>query len=441
MHFLQNKTPHEVAEILSKQQDYFVFLNSSMATNYSGEKSIIAFGIEHLNEDIISGNDFKSIETKLNVLDEDNTHKNLWFGYFGYGLKNQLEILPSDEQSYITTPDIYFIKPANILVYNHKNNEWLIEKNCKNLESYFTKKLQVNVSDEVVKNDSLELDFFSTNYSTPDYLNKVLEIKNLIADGIIYQANLTRKFFGKFKNEPDGFRLFKKLCTTSPAPYSAYIKFNDIEIISSSPEQFLKVDKNKNAETRPIKGSAGKSLNNQELAKSSKDQAENLMITDLMRNDFARVCNVGSVKVENLFEVAEFKTINHMQSTIKGEIADDFKNLDLVKACFPPGSMTGAPKIKAMEVCTKLENQARGVYSGALGYISGSGEMELSVVIRTIILQNNKFEIQVGGGIIYDSEPEKELQETYTKIKPVAEVLGVFDKILKNTFNFESSDI
>lgn len=427
--FLEGKKPLDVANNLQANQQYFAFLNSSLDMGYTGDKSIIAWGVEDKNTDVICGDNFKILEENISSSVNENSK---WFGYFGYGLKNELEKLPADENSYINTKNIFFFKPQNILVYSHKNNSWYIEKG-EISEQYFEKSFK----DTFPQTQNFKVKNLQSNFSKIDYLKKVGAINEYIKQGTIYQANLTRKFFGELENTEDGFKkidsfeIYNKLTKASPAPYSAYIKYNELEIISSSPEQFLKVDASKNAETRPIKGTSSKSNNNQALANSEKDQSENLMITDLMRNDFSRVCNFGSVKVENLFEIAEFETLNHMQSTIKGKIAEDKTTLDLIKACFPPGSMTGAPKIKAMEICTELENQARGIYSGALGYISSSGEAEFSVIIRTIIIEGSKFEFQVGGGIVFDSAPEAELQETYTKASAIANVLGIFED-LKN---------
>jgi para-aminobenzoate synthetase component 1 len=265
-----------------------------------------------------------------------------------------------------------------------------------------------------------------------EYLNKVNKIQDYIKAGDIYQANLTRKFYGEFSVSVDPFNIYCELNRISPAPYSAFLKINDLFIISSSPELFIRVDNDGNAITCPIKGSAAKGQG-KELSLSEKDRSENLMITDLMRNDFSRSCIPGSVKVENLFEVSEFENISHMYSTITGKLADKHNSIELIKNCFPPGSMTGTPKIHAIEICSELEKHKRGVYSGALGYFNLAPDAktisEFSVVIRTILIQGNKFEFQVGGGIVYDSQPEKEWQETMLKAQAISEVLGISNEI------------
>ena len=252
-----------------------------------------------------------------------------------------------------------------------------------------------------------------------EYKQKVAVIIEKIRAGELYQANLTRKFYGEIKADP--FELFCKLTEISPAPYSAYIKFGDTHIISASPEKFLSIE-NGVAETCPIKGTLSSSSPAALLALSEKDRAENLMIVDLMRNDLAKTCT--NVRVPKLFEITSYKAYHHMSSTILGDTTAS--PLEVALGCFPPGSMTGAPKISAMKLCSELEGIERGVYSGALGWISGDA-CDLSVVIRTLIIQGNKFEFQVGGGIVADSTPEKELEEIYVKAGPILKALGVRD--------------
>jgi anthranilate/para-aminobenzoate synthase component I len=218
----------------------------------------------------------------------------------------------------------------------------------------------------------------------------------------------------------------------SPAPYSAILKLDDKFIISSSPERFVHVSSDGKVDTRPIKGSAPRfedaakdTESKRQLQISEKDRAENLMIVDLSRNDISRHCEKGSVKVEGLFEVTSYATVHHMASTVKGRKKQESTTLDLIKGCFPPGSMTGAPKIKAMQLCSELENVKRGVYSGAIGWFGGDGSADLSVVIRTIIIDCDKFEFQVGGAIVADSIAEKEFEESILKAKAMAKALNI----------------
>lgn len=188
----------------------------------------------------------------------------------------------------------------------------------------------------------------------------------------------------------------------------------------------MNIDAIGNITTRPIKGTAPRGADEKsdtelrrKLSESEKDRAENLMIVDLMRNDLARSCVTGSIKTESLFDITTHATIHHLSSTVSGKKSENYSTIEAVKSAFPPGSMTGAPKIHAMNLCSHLEQQARGVYSGAIGWFGGDGSCELSVVIRTLIIKDKKFEFQVGGGIVADSTPEKELDELINKAKGI----------------------
>ncbi|MBV8940042.1 MAG: anthranilate synthase component I family protein, partial [Alphaproteobacteria bacterium] len=246
-------------------------------------------------------------------------------------------------------------------------------------------------------------------------------------------------FFGRLTAPPDALSLFERLCEASPAPYSACLKLGDAAVLSSSPERFLTLDAQGRLETRPIKGSAPRHIDVAEdarlraaLAASAKDRAENLMIVDLMRNDFSRVCLPGSVQVSGLYDVSSFATIHHMASVVTGRVRPERGALDALCACFPPGSMTGAPKLRAMEIAARLEKMARGAYSGALGWFGGDGTMDLSVIIRTLIVQGGRFEFQVGGGVVADSTAEGEWRETMVKAEGIRRALGQEEGWLEN---------
>ena len=224
--------------------------------------------------------------------------------------------------------------------------------------------------------------------------------------------------------------MYLELAKKSPAQYGAFIKFNDLYIISSSPESFLKSDNNGNITAQPIKGTIGIDTNDGEkekikLMNSDKDKAENLMIVDLMRNDLSISCEVGSVKVPKIFEITSYPHLHHLSSVITGKKRKNVSNVDLIQRCFPPGSMTGAPKVSMMNEISKKEKFKRGVYSGAIGYFGGDGSFDFSVVIRTILIKENKLEFQVGGAIVYDSTPEEELVESNVKAQKIKELLGL----------------
>lgn len=414
--------PIAVGRVINAYEGSWLLLYSGMQQDYTGRYSIIAL---KKNKEIIS-NDFSELEKALSSNQEK--FANSWFGYLGYGLKNCLEELPGEPDSIINMPSLWMLNFKIIMLFDHiERNIKIYAEDESDIADYPEFEDDVGCSDFKVRTSAVQ-----SNMSREEYLNKVGIIKEAIRNGNLYQANLTRKFFGDIKIENGNeFDVFAKLCEISPAPYSAFIKFNDYYIISSSPENFLNIDCDGNVETRPIKGTSARSSDVEEdkelrerLSNSQKDRAENLMIVDLSRNDLSRSCVAGSVKVDKLFEVKTYNTIHHMVSTVSGRKLAEKSALDVVKGSFPPGSMTGTPKIKAMQLCSGLENVKRGVYSGALGWFGGDGSADLSVVIRTIILHQGKFEFQVGGAIVNDSEAQKELQETYTKAKAIMEVLA-----------------
>lgn len=358
-------------------------------------------------------------------------HENFWVGWLGYGLKNQLETLPADTPSHIESEDMSFFQPQTIYRFDHATQQ---------VECAGEHVLAEVWGDAPApeKPQTIQLGTLTSNMTTPEYLAHVKTILQAIRAGTIYQADLTRKFYGNFIAEPEPLGLFQSLCRISPAAYSAYIRVDDVHVLSSSPECFLRIAADGSIETRPIKGTikrgatpAEDEAQKQTLATSGKDQAENLMIVDLMRNDLSRVCEIGSVRVEGLFDITTHAHIHHMSSLVSGQLLPTATALCAALACFPPGSMTGAPKIKAMEICSQLEQQARGIYSGALGYFAGDGSANFSVVIRTLVMQGKKFEFGVGGGIVADSTAEAEYEETLAKAKGICTLLGIGEEEMR----------
>jgi len=419
--------PIAIANAASISEDVLVFLYSGLENDFTGSNSYLALR----PKEQISESDFEKLDEKL----KSNSAKfeNAWFGYLGYGLKNCLEKLPEDTDSEFNFNELWFARFGLILHFDHELEQINIYADSEDELKYIPEPIEV----EDIKVNISDL---SSNMTKKEYLRNVDIIKDAICRGDLYQANLTRKFSGKLEGEYSPFAIFSNLAKISPAPYSSFIKIGDKTIISSSPERFLHIDENGNVDTRPIKGSAARSQNiaedealKQSLANSEKDRAENLMIVDLCRNDLARSCYSGTVETKNLFEISSYATVHHMASTVIGQKRDDRSTLDLIKGCFPPGSMTGAPKIKAMELCTQIEKVKRGIYSGAIGWFGGDGSSDLCVVIRTIITQGNRFEFQVGGAIVYDSIAQLEFEETLTKAKAICMALGMDNKSLQNT--------
>ncbi len=251
------------------------------------------------------------------------------------------------------------------------------------------------------------------------YERAVREIKERIAAGDCYEVNLSRRIGHPVR--VDGRRLFRELCGANPAPFAAYVETSAGCLAGSSPERFLSVRAGR-AESRPIKGTARRGQGADEdrraaeaLLRSPKDRAENVMIVDLVRNDLGRVCRPGSIRVTELCGLESYVGVHHLVSTVQGDLAPGCDPLDAVRALFPPGSMTGAPKIRAMEVIERIEPVRRGPYAGAAGYIAASGDLDLSVVIRTFLISPQGVDLQVGGAVVADSDPAGEFDESLAK--------------------------
>lgn len=412
--------PLKLAEIISQnyREESWAFLYSGLHKEV--KKSVSYIGI-FPHEKIVT-EDFFTLEKTIKSSDKK------WFGYLSYEVSEQFEKLPKSKDSFINLPKIYLINFAVTLEFHHDQKKLVanfIDKKNLNLILEWKEIKASKKSSKIINLDS--------NFSDESYLSAISDIKKMISCGDFYQTNLTRKFFGNFskkQTQVENFQLFKQLSKLSPANYSAFLKLDKNYIISSSPELFLKAENGKIL-SRPIKGTAPRSTNSKQdqqnksyLKNSIKERAENLMIVDLVRNDLARICKAGSVKVKNLFAINSYKNIHHMSSEIHGKIDPEFSAFDAIKTCFAPGSMTGAPKIKAMEIAAKKEGVSRGVYSGSIGIFS-KDSINSSVVIRTLITQDDKFEFQVGGAITFDSDEKSELLEIFNKAKGLAKLLRI----------------
>ncbi len=402
-----------------------------MALLYSGVQESHTGQTSYLFIDLIeisSGDDWESLP---NLANSDDTLP-IWVGYLGYGLRDDTI---QGAASPIHLPNFRLIRYAHLFCFDHTHQR---------LDYYIhpaqSQSLPLN-STAPVRNAALTpiIQNISSNLTRDDYCALVEKTVARIHAGDFYQANITRKFFGSFDDKPDSWQLFARLVAASPAPYSAYIRHGDTAILSSSPECFLTIEDDGAIRTRPIKGSARRSPNpiedeqiKQQLASSTKNHAENLMIVDLMRNDLARVSVAGSVTVSEQSGLYSYQTIHHLVSTVCAQKKEDINAYQAVRACFPAGSMTGAPKIAAMRWCTAHEGMERGVYSGAIGWFGANNRCDLSVVIRTLILDGNRFEFQVGGGIVADSTAEDEWRETLAKARGILFALHLSEASIAN---------
>lgn len=268
---------------------------------------------------------------------------------------------------------------------------------------------------------------WQSNMSREAYGEKFARIQEYLAAGDCYQINLTQRFSAPYQG--DEWQAYCTLAAANKAPFSAFLRLPDSAILSLSPERFLLLD-GRHIETKPIKGTRPRHPDPvidrdiaQELSLADKDRSENLMIVDLLRNDIGRVSRPGSVSVPHLFAVESFPAVHHLVSTIHGELDNRWRGVDLLRACFPGGSITGAPKIRAMEIIEELEPQRRNAYCGSIGYLSQHGRMDTSICIRTLIAEAGRLHCWAGGGIIADSDADSEYQETYDKVARILPLL------------------
>lgn len=360
-------------------------------------------------------------------------------GYFGYELAGRLEAVPFPAADPTGFPDLAFLLVDAVFALDHDTGElW-----CCGLGFGDEAKVQAEGRVRVLREwlarpaparpaRGHRAGPLAAGHDAASYAARVRRVKQAIARGDLYQACLTHRLSLAFEGEPSD--LYRRLREHNPAPFGAWLDLPEGSVLSSSPERFLRVDALGDVEARPIKGThafdpaAGDpdavAASARRLAGSGKDRAENVMIVDLYRNDLGRVCETGSVRVPELFAIERYATLHQMVSTVTGRLAPGRDRIDLVRAAFPPGSMTGAPKIAAMRLLSALEADRRGVYAGALGHLDVRGGMDLSVVIRTILVSRGRAHVQVGGGIVADSQPHAEYEESMDKAKALLEVLA-----------------
>lgn len=344
----------------------------------------------------------------LNIL-EDYFNRNYFaIGYIGYEFFDFLEsrFAPDYSKSGNSFPDAFFL-----FFENYEEGK---------ISQYQDRFREGNISQVEVRPNS--------NMAKEDYLEMVRRAQTYIKQGDIYQVNLSQRFDFPFRSSPVDF--FFRLYEKQPVPFSCYLSFGEFNLISGSMELFLRKS-GRRLVTRPIKGTRPRGSTSEEdkslmreLIQSEKERAENVMIVDLMRNDLGRICEFGSVKVNNLLEIETYSTLHQMVSEVEGELREDVTVKEILEATFPPGSVTGAPKIRSMEIIDELEPHLRGPYCGTIGIFKPSGDFTLSVAIRVVTIKQNEANFWTGGGIVGDSVPEQEYGETLTKARATKKSLG-----------------
>lgn len=365
-------------------------------------------------------------------------------GYFGYDLGRLFEKIPSRAADDLKVPDLCLGFYDTVVAVDTRNGETTIistglpergdaarQRARRRLEQVAGLLIRVEPAPRkkiVTPVSGVDAGLVS-NFTPEAYRDIVRRAVEYIHAGDIFQVNLSQRFCTP--QAVDTWELYKRLRDINPAPFAAYLPWGHPDVICASPERFLKVE-GRNVETRPIKGTrprgktpAEDEMLRRELLDSEKDRAELMMIVDLERNDLGRVCEIGSVRVPELYRLEEYSTVYHLVSTVEGILQPDRDITHLLGASFPGGSITGAPKIRAMEIIEELEPVRRGVYTGSIGYLGFDGRADLNIVIRTIIAVNGFYYFQVGGGITADSDPHGEYVETLDKARALARSLGL----------------
>ncbi len=375
-------------------------------------------------------------------------------GYLAYDLCHFIERLPTSAVDDLQLPESYFGFYDTVLAFDN------LEKRCyvistglpeldrtrrwrraqvrlEEMEYWLSCRYSVQRPEDAVSGRGEQELVLRSNFTPDGYIRAVQRVREYIAAGDVFQVNLSQRFEAELTVHP--YELYRRLREINPAPFASYLNFDEVTVVSASPERFLRVNGDW-VETRPIKGTRprGKTPEEderlaRELLSSVKDRAENVMIVDLERNDLGRVCRYGTVRVTELAILETFPTVFHLTSTVVGRLRADKTRHDLLKATFPGGSITGAPKVRAMEIIDELEPTRRSVYTGSIGYLSFGSNMDLNIVIRTILVKGKKAYFQVGGGIVYDSEPEAEYQETLDKARALVRALRLAPRVAVET--------
>lgn len=398
---------------------------------------------------IVKGNPFKELGRLIDQYSDSNPFAfplsgGGAVGYFSYDLGRLIEKLPAWTTDDLQLPECRFAFYDGGVVLDHlQNKAYLVStglplrgdaarQRAKERLDYWRRMLTALPKKQPARAERQERvrgKNLQANFTREGYCRAVRNALDYIAAGDIYQVNISQRFTAQLLTEP--WNLYRRLRFLSPAPFAAFLRFPEVTIASSSPERFILVE-NDYVETRPIKGTrprgrtpAEDAALKKELIGSEKDRAELLMIVDLERNDLGRVCLTGTVETPELYCLETYATVYHLVATITGRLPGNKNVFDLLPAVFPGGSITGAPKIRSMEIIEELEPVRRGIYTGSLGYIDFAGRADLNIVIRTFVLKGKQAYFQVGGGIVADSQPELEYQETLDKAQALLGALGI----------------
>jgi para-aminobenzoate synthetase component I len=360
-------------------------------------------------------------------------------GYFSYELGRLIEKLPGSAVSDLGLPELYFVFYRSVLACSHRDQNYrLYEVRLEGETERGAGPVREGTRERILRSadrgpvtagrcPSTRPLALQSLFSREEYLERIRRALHHIVEGDIYQVNLSQRFHTPYNGDPYG--LFLKLFEINPAPFFAFLDAGSFQVLSSSPERFLCVQ-GAEVETRPIKGTLPRGAtvkadraNRKQLMRSEKNRAELAMITDLLRNDLGRICEYGSVHVREAARLEAYANVFHLVSVVTGRLPPGKGCIDLLRAAFPGGSITGCPKIRSMEIIDELERTARSVYTGSIGYLGWDGTMDLNIAIRSFLVKGEDLYFQVGGGIVYDSDPLLEYEETLHKAASMKEAL------------------
>lgn len=365
-------------------------------------------------------------------------------GYIGYDIVKFYENIPDKEVDPISTNDMFLTLTDLLLIYDNLSAKIKIVKPLIGTDDPDSKYLSaISEIESIVnkikdrkdtfltsfKDKEPSLDDWKSNISREDFLRKVEKAKHYVEEGDIIQVVISQRFKSKLKAKPEN--IYRALRSINPSPYMYFLDFTHCKVIGSSPEILVRVEGNR-VETRPIAGTRRRGVTEEEdrkleedLLSDEKERAEHLMLVDLARNDIGRVAKPGSVKVENFMRIERYSHVMHIVSDVVGELKDNADAIDVLKATFPAGTVSGAPKIRAMQIIEELEPERRGIYAGSVGYFSFDGNMDMAITIRTAVIRGEDIFVQAGAGIVADSLPEREWEETVNKAKVIMKAVSM----------------
>ena len=426
---------------------YPYFLESSSSGNSSNRSSIMFYSPKIILQKSkgADSNFFNELNElwKKNIIEQkDIYHENFkipffggWFVYLGYEMVKEIERKLNIPESPYLLPDAFASRVSTAIIFdNVEKNLFIVTDKFKDYEKDFNDILNdINSIDHEAINTSEKgsIEIISKG-SSEEHQEQVKSCIDYIYQGEIFQANLSRLWNYKISDKISDVEIYKQLRKTNPSPFSGLVKFNDSTIISSSPERLISIN-NKHLQTRPIAGTRPRGASgildiqlSNELINSDKEKAEHLMLVDLERNDISRVCKPGTVKVDEMMSIESYAHVHHIVSNICGELKEEIYPADVIKAVFPGGTITGCPKVRCMEILGELEKEGRGPYTGSIGYLTHSGNMDFNILIRTMLLEKNKLYFRAGGGIVADSIPQNETLETEAKANGMLKAVGTF---------------